>query len=100
MTTLVLILLIPVLALGFTGLTMLFADSVRGEGGRSLAAWSSQGLGYLIGAIALIGIVADLVTGTMWKTGSVQGFLASYGMNLALLGLAVLLAGPGGRAEG
>lgn len=100
MTTLVLILLLPVLALGFTGLTMLFADSVRGEGGRSLASWASQGLGYLLGAIALLGIVADLVTGTIWRAASVQGFLGSYGMNLALLGLAFVLAGHGRRAEG
>ncbi len=100
MTTLALILLLPLLALGFTGLTMLFADSLRGEASRPLAAWAREGLGYLIGAIALIGIVADLVSGTMWQAGSVQSLLGSYGMNLALLGLAFVLAGPAHRAEG
>ncbi len=98
MTTLVL--LLPLLALGFTGLTMLFADSVRSESARPLAAWAREGLGYLIGAIGLIGMVADLVSGTIWRTPNVQDFLSSYGMNLALLGLAFVLAGPARRAEG
>ncbi len=100
MTTLALILLLPLLALGFTGLTMLFAESLRGEVSRPLAAWAREGLGYLIGAIALIGIVAELVSGAIWRTSTVQGFLGSYGMNLALLGLAFVLAGPAHRAEG
>ncbi|MCS6854637.1 MAG: hypothetical protein NZ523_07780 [Elioraea sp.] len=93
MTTLVLILLIPVLALGFTGLTMLFADAVRAQGGRPVVSWAREGLGYLLGAIGLIGLVADLVGGALWRVGSVQSFLAGYGTNLALLGLAVILAG-------
>jgi len=100
MTTLVLILLLPVLALGFTGLTLLFADTVRAQGGRPLAAWAREGLGYLLGAIALVGIIADLVGGSLWRAGSLQSFLATYGMNLALLGLAFVLVGPGRPAEG
>ena len=40
MTILFFLLLLPVLALGFTGLTMLFMDAIKTEGGRTRAEWA------------------------------------------------------------
>ncbi len=91
MTILFLFLLLPVLALGFTGLTMLFADAVKAEGGRTASEWARDALAGVLGAIALIGLVADLLSGELWRTETFQTFLGVYGTNFSLLGIAFIL---------
>lgn len=100
MTILFFLLLLPVLALGFTGLTMLFMDAITAEGARSRADWARDALAFVLGGLALIGLVWDIALGELWRTETFQNFLGIYGTNFILLGVAFMLLAPPRRAEG
>lgn len=95
MTLLFLILLLPVIALGFTGLTMVFIDAVRGEQpDRDRVGFARGALGYLLGAIGLLGLIIDLLSGALWRIEGFGAYVGTYGAHFALIGLAVLLVAP------
>ena len=100
MTILFFLLLLPVLALGFTGLTMLFMDAIKTEGGRSRAEWARDALAFVLGGLALIGLVWDIASGELWRTETFQNFLGIYGMNFVLLGISFVLLALPRRGEG
>ena len=100
MTILFFLLLLPVLALGFTGLTMLFMDAIKADEGRTRAEWARDALAFVLGGLALIGLVWDIASGELWRTETFQTFLGIYGMNFILLGIAFVLLALPRRAEG
>lgn len=100
MTILFFLLLLPVLALGFTGLTMLFMDAVTAEGGRTRVDLARETLAFVLGGLALIGLVWDIAAGELWRTETFQNFLGIYGPNFILLGVAFILLSLPRRAEG
>jgi hypothetical protein len=99
-TILFFLLLLPVLALGFTGLTMLFMDAITAEGGRTRAERARDALAFVLGGLALIGLVWDIALGELWRTETFQNFLGIYGPNFILLGIAFVLLGLPRRGEG
>jgi len=94
-TLLFLILLLPVIALGFTGLTMVFMDAIRGDATeRDRVGFARGALGYLLGAIGLLGLIVDLLSGALWRVEGFGAYVGAYGPHFALIGLAVLLVAP------
>ncbi|WP_019014602.1 hypothetical protein [Elioraea tepidiphila] len=95
MTLLFLLLLLPVIALGFTGLTMVFIDAIRGErADRDRVGFARGALGYLLGAIGLLGLIIDLLSGALFRVEGFGAYVGTYGAHFALIGLAVLLVAP------
>jgi hypothetical protein len=89
-TILFFLLLLPVLALGFTGLTLMFLDVLH-LGSRSRAEWARDGLAFVFGFLSLAGLVWDIASGELFRTESFTMFLGIYGMNFVLLGIAFML---------